>query len=108
MQDLIEEINDVQGVKSVKRRSGPTLKVNLYSREIPGREAEELQGDLRKISPKIRHRLEQAREKSLIDGWNWIQKPEKKYDETGIRTEKISDRREVGHKPPFYTISIEE
>lgn len=108
MQDLIEEINDVQGVKSVKRRSGPTLKVNLYSREIPGREAEELQGDLRKISPKIRQRLEQAREKSLIDGWNWIQKPEKKYDETGIRTEKISDRREVGHKPPFYTISIEE
>ena len=108
MQDLIEEINDVQGVKSVKRRSGPTLKVNLYSREIPGREAEELQGDLRKISPKIRHRLEQAREKSLIDGWNWIQKPEKKYDETWIRTKKISDRKEVGHKPPFYTISIEE
>ena len=108
MQDLIEEINGVQGVKSVKRRSGPTLKINLYSREIKGREAEELQGDLRKISPKIRHQLEQAREDSVIDGWNWIQKPEKQYDKTGIRTEKVSDRKEIGHKPSFYTVSIED
>jgi len=108
MQDLISTINEIKGVKNVKKRSGPTLKINLYSREIPSREAEKIRGDLRKISQKIRDRLEKAREKSVINGWNWIQKPEKKYDETGIRTEKISDRKEVGHKPPFYTISIKE
>lgn len=108
MQELIKQVNEVQGVKNVKKRSGPTLKINLYSREIPGRDAEKLQGDLRKISPKIRHRLEEARENSEIKGWNWIQKPEKKYDNTGLETEKVSDRKAIGHKPPYYTVSVRE
>lgn len=106
MKELIKSIRDVQGVQNVKKRSGPTLKINLYSKEIPGREAEKLQGDLRKISPKIRNRLEEARESSVIEGWNWIQKPEKQYDETSIGTEKVNDRKAIGHKPNYYTVSV--
>ena len=108
MKQLIKQLNEVQGVKNVKRRGGPTLRINLFSRKIPGREAEEIEGDLRKIAPKIRVRLEEAEESSEIKAWNWIQKPQKKYDETGVQTEKVNDRKAVGHKPPYYTVSIQE
>jgi len=108
MKKLLSELNNVQGVKNVKRRSGPTLRINLFTTEIPGREAEKVKGDLRKISPKIRARLEDAKEKGEIEVWNWIQKPEKQYCQTGIDTEKVSDRKAIGHKPAYYTVSIQE
>jgi len=108
MKQLIDTLNGIEGVKNVKKRSGPTLRINLFSREIPGREAEKVSGDLRKISQKIRNALDNARENSEIEGWNWIQKPEKQYDQTGLKTENVSDRKEIGHKPGFYTVSVRE
>lgn len=108
MEKLLEKLRSIEGVKNIKLQSGPVLKINLFSNEIPGNEAEEIKGDLRKISPKIRNRLEKARKNSEISSWNWIRKPQKQYTETSIGTEKISDRKPKGHRPPYYTVSIEK
>ncbi|MFB6241225.1 MAG: hypothetical protein ABEJ36_00285 [Candidatus Nanosalina sp.] len=108
MRELIKKLTEIKGVHNVKRKGGPVLKVNLHSREQPRKDAEKLMGDLRKISPKIRNRLEEARKNGEIKSWNWIQKPEKKYSETSIGTEKIKDRKPVGHEPSHYRISVQE
>lgn len=108
MEELLNQLNEIEGVKTVKRRSGPTLKLELFSREVPDAEAEKIMGNLRSISQNIRSTLDNARENSSIKAWNWIQKPEKKYLETRINTEKINDRKPVGHEPAYYTISIQE
>jgi hypothetical protein len=108
MRELIQEISEIKGVQNVKKKGGPVLKVNLHSREQPGQEAEKIMGDLRKISPKISTRLDDALEKGEISGWNWNRKPDKKYSETGVETEKVSDRKPVGHEPSYYIISIQE
>jgi len=107
MEKLLENLRSIEGVKTVKLQSGPVLKIDLFSKEIPGIEAEEIRGDLRKISPKIRNRLEKARKNSEISSWNWIRKPQKQYAETNIGTEKVSDRKPKGHRPPYYTVSIQ-
>lgn len=105
MQQLIQELNDIKGVRNVKKKNEVSLKINLHSREIPGQDAEKLMGNLRKISPKIRNILEDSEE---IKGWNWTRKPEKKYSETSIKTEKITDRKPVGHEPSYYMISVKK
>ena len=108
MEELLKQLNEIEGVKTVKRRSGPTLKLELFSREIPDAEAEKIMGNLRSISQNIRNTLDRAKENSEIKSWNWIQKPEKKYRETRVKTEKINDRKPVGHEPAYYTLSIQE
>lgn len=108
MDQLLKKLNELDAVKAVKRRSGPTLKIELFSREVPGREAEKIPGDLRKISQQIRNTLEESREGSEIKAWNWIQKPEKKYRNRARNTETVSDREAIGHKPAYYTVSIQE
>jgi len=108
MRSLIQNLNELEGVKNVKKRSGPTLRINLFSRPVPGREVEEVSGDLQSISQKLRNALEKAKENSEIQSWNWVQKPKKKYDDTPIQTHKVSDRKEIGHKPAYYTVSIQE
>lgn len=107
MKPLLEKLNQVEGVKNVKKRSGPTLRINLFSQPVPGREAEEIKGDLRKISQKIRTKLETAKKNSEIENWNWIQKPNKEYEDTPIQTEKVNDRKSIGYKPAYYTVSIQ-
>jgi hypothetical protein len=107
MEQLIQELSQIQGVQNVKKKGGPTLKINLHSREQPRKEVEKLMGDLRKISPKIRDRLEKARENGEIKNWNWTRKPEKKYSETSVGTSKVSDRKPIGHEPAYYMISIQ-
>jgi hypothetical protein len=108
MEELLEELKDLESVKSVKKRSGPTLRIDLFSREIPGREAEEIPGDLRKVSQRIRNSLEDAKKRSEIKAWNWIQKPEKKYRNRARGAENVSDREALGYKPAYYTVSIQE
>ena len=105
MKELISGLRKIRGIKSVKNR-GDTLKINLYSREKG--DVYEIEGDLRKISQKISHRLDEARSKSEIDGWNWVQKPEKQYRSKGPDIGNINDRQPIGHKPPFYTVSIQK
>lgn len=108
MDGLIEELRDIRGVKSVERRSGPVLRINLYSREVGGAELFEIKGDLRKISQRIRTVMESGREKGVFSGWEWVIKPEKKYMETSLGRNKISDRKPKGHKPDYYEASLEE
>jgi hypothetical protein len=108
MRELIRELTEIKGVKNVKKKGGPTLKVNLHSREQPRKEVEKLMGDLRKISPKIRNKLEEARKKGEIKNWNWTRKPEKKYSETSVGTTNVSDRKPIGHEPSYYRISVQE
>lgn len=108
MKEVIHDINSIEGVKNVKRFSGPVLKINLFSRPIPGSEAEEISGDLRKISQKIRNSLDDGRTSGSFDGWEWIIKPDKKYQETKLGNRKVSDRKDKGHKPAFYKVSIQE
>ena len=105
MSDLVDKLKDVKGVKSVKNRSG-LLKVNLYADEKG--DVYEIKGDLRKISQKISHRLSDALDNSKINGWNWVQKPEKQYRSAGPDIGGVNDRQPTGHKPPFYTISVQE
>ncbi len=108
MQELIQELRDIQGVKNVKKQSGPVLKVNLFGRPVPNSEAVEIKGDLRKISQKLRNQLDQAQEKGEISSWEWIVKPEKKYTDSSPRDLKVSDRKDKGHKPAYYRVAIEE
>lgn len=107
MEELIDDLRAIEGVKSVKRESGPVLKIDLFSREVPGSESEKISGDLRKISQKIRNSLENASSEGVFTGWEWIVKPEKKYQETSLGRRKVSDRKAKGHEPAYYRVSIE-
>lgn len=105
MREVIDELRDIEGVKNVKRHSN-TLKINLFSRPIPGSEAVELSGDLRKISQSIVSVLDGARSSGSFENWEWVQKPEKQYEKTKLGKKKVSDRKDGGHKPGFYRVSI--
>lgn len=107
MEKAVEKLREIKGVKNVKRQSS-TLKINLFSRPVSGSESEEISGDLRKISQKIRHTLDEARNDGVFQGWEWIAKPEKQYQETKLGKRKVSDRKSKGHKPAFYRVSIRE
>lgn len=102
MKKIIQELNKIKDVKNVKRTTENKLKINLFSKELPHTEAKQIKGDLRKTSQKIRSKLE----KSNIQTWQWVQKPKKKYQKTQIDTEKIKDRKPVGHEPDYYIIYI--
>jgi len=108
MEELLNQLREIKGVKTVKKRSGPTLRINLFSREVPNAEAEKIMGNLKSISQNIRNTLDKARKNSEIKNWNWIQKPEKKYRETRVKTEKVNDRKPVGYEPSYYTVSVQE
>jgi len=103
MQDLVENLRSVDGVKNVKRQGEDVLMINLFCREVPGsEEVVDVQGDLRSISQKLVNVLD-----SEVSGsWSWMVKPEKKYQETGLETESVSDRKVKGHKPGYYMVSL--
>jgi len=50
MENLIKNLREIRGVKSVKKQSGPVLRIDLFSREIKGSDASEIKGNLRKIN----------------------------------------------------------
>ena len=108
MQEVIEELRSIEGVKNVRRQSGPVLKIELFSREIPGSEAVEIRGDLRTISQKIVNSLDEASSNEVFDSWEWIVRPEKKYQETSLGRRKVSDRKDKGHRPGYYRVSVIE
>lgn len=105
MDEVVEELRGLEGVKAVRRFSG-SLRIELFSRPIPGTEMVEIEGDLRKISQGIRQIMEDARAGDIIEGWEWMKKPEKKYEETTLGKQKVSDRKDKGHKPGFYRVSV--
>jgi hypothetical protein len=108
MEDLIQDLLEIDGVKNVKRHGGPVLRINLFSREIPGSEAEEIRVDLRKVTPKIKSCLDDARQNGDISGWEWIVRPEKQYQETSLGRSKVSDRKAKGYDPSYYRVSIDK
>lgn len=105
MEELIQKLLEIDSIKAVKRQGENTLKLELFTREIPGSENVEIKGDLRTVAPKIRSKLENARETGVINGWNWIEKPEKKYQSRSLGTN-VSDRKEKGYRPGYYLVSI--
>lgn len=108
MEELIQELKEIQGVKSVKKQSGPVFRIELFSQEIKGSEVFDIKGDLRKITPRIKSVLDEARKEGVFSGWEWIVRPEKKYQETSLGKRKVSDRKAKGHKPDYYRIAIQE
>lgn len=107
MEKLIQKLSEIRGVKNVSRKPGPSIEIKLYAEKIPGSENFEIKGDLRSISKSIRKKLEEARKNSAILRWHWNVKPEKKYQETSIATEKIKDRKSAGHNSEHYRIALE-
>lgn len=109
MEEVIEELRGIDGVKNVRRQSGPVLKVELFSREIPDSEAVDILGDLRSISQSIVNTLDEARSDGEFESWEWVQKPEKQYQETSLgRNSSVFDRKDKGHRPGYYRVSIIE
>ncbi|QKQ98394.1 hypothetical protein GKQ38_02605 [Candidatus Nanohaloarchaea archaeon] len=109
MEELIQDLRKIEGVKAVRKQSGPVLKIELFHREIPASEAVDILGDLRSISQSIVSILDEARSDGEFESWEWIQKPEKKYQETSLgRNSSVSDRKDKGHRPGYYRVSIIE
>lgn len=108
MEDTIQELIEIEGVKNVKKQSGPVLRINLFSKEIKGSDASQIHGNLRKITPRIKSILDNARKNGVFSGWEWIVRPEKQYQETSLGKRKVSDRKAKGHKPDYYRVSIQE
>lgn len=108
MEELIQEIKEITGVKNVKKQSGPVLRINLFSKDIKGTETSEIKGNLRKITPRVKTLLDQSRKNGVISSWEWIVRPKKKYRETSIGKTSISDKKPKGHKPDYYRVSIQK
>ncbi|WEL23325.1 hypothetical protein [Candidatus Nanohalovita haloferacivicina] len=108
MKQLIDKLRDIDGVKAVRKQSGPVLKIELFHREIPNSEAVEIRGDLRSISQNIVNILDEARNEGEFESWEWVRKPQKRYQETSLgRNRSVSDRKAKGHRPGFYRVSIQ-
>jgi len=105
--ELTDELSSLEGVKYVKHQSDNLLRIELFSREIPGTEAEDIPADLRSLSQQVSNTLNQASTQGDIKRWNWVEKPEKQYQDRSHRGVKVSDRQSAGHKPAHYTISIQ-
>ena len=105
MDELIVKLRKIEGVKAVRKFSG-SLRVELFSRPIPGSENVEISGDLRKISQQLRKVFEEARDSGAINGWNWTVKPEKEYKDSSP-VEGVSDRSSKGYDRGFYRISYQ-
>lgn len=108
MEEVIDRIKDVQGVKAVKREGDNVLKLKLFSSEIKGSEAVKIRGNLRSISQQLVKALDSSQEEGEISRWTWMEKPEKKYQETSLGKRKsLKDRKEKGHRPGYYKIHVE-
>lgn len=107
MQGIINKLRVLEGVKAVRREGEDVLKIQLFTKEIPETEAVEIHGDLRSISQKLVNTLNEGKGEEY-GRWNWIQKPEKKYQETSLGGRSgVTDRKEKGHKPGFYKVVLD-
>lgn len=106
MDEVVEGLRGLDGVKAVRRFSG-SLRIELFSRPVTGTEMVEIEGDLRKISQSIRRVLEDARDEGVVEGWEWVAKPEKKYRDSSP-VEGVSDRSSKGYDRGFYRVSFRE
>jgi hypothetical protein len=98
---LLEKLMDIKGVKNVKKRDSG-LRINLHTKPT-GSDAEKILGNLNKISQNIRNTLDDSEE---ISGWEWTVRPQKRYTETSLGG-KVSDRKEKGHRPAYYQLTVQ-
>ncbi len=102
MNGLVASLREVDGVKAVEQ-NGNVFKLNLFSREVPGRDLFEIPGNLRSSSQKIRHVLEDS---GTVEDYEFIAKPEKKYRDKGFSGSSVSDREGIGYKRDYYKIVV--
>ena len=103
-----DPIRELDYIKNVKNMSDSTIKINLFTRDIGSSDLVEIKGDLRSIGQNISSELNSLKKKGEISGWKWMEKPEKKYQETSLGNEKISDRKPRGHRPGYYRVFIRD
>jgi hypothetical protein len=102
MEEIVQELKEIEGIKSVRTQGENVLKIKPFSRERKGQEEEKIMGDLRKITPKISNTLDRI---DSVDSWEWNVRPKKRYAETGI-SDSVNDRKPKGHKPAHYLVTI--
>ena len=101
MKSLVEDISELEGVRSVRKVGEGQFKIKHYSREVKGSDLVRIRGDLRSISQKISNKLDSL---DVLDGWEWTEKPSKKYTENNINS--ITDNKSKGYKPGYYIITV--
>lgn len=106
MPDMFDSIRELDYVRNVKNMSDATIRINLFARDVGDSELKEIKGDLRSISQNIVRELNKLKEEGEINGWKWMEKPEKKYQETALGRSKVKDRKPKGHKPGYYRVYI--
>lgn len=108
MGDKFDGLRDLEYVKNVKNMSDTTIKINLFTRDVGTSELKEIKGDLRSIGQNISSELNSLKKEGEISGWRWMEKPEKKYQETSLGKDKLKDRKPKGHKPGYYRVFIKD
>ena len=103
MKELVQELTEIEGVKTAKFQGENVLKIKPFSRERKSQDAEKIMGDLRKITPKISNTLDGI---DSVDSWEWNVKPKKRYAEKGI-SDSVKDRKPKGHKPAHYLVTVQ-
>lgn len=104
MENLVAELREVKGIKSVRMQGDRMMKIEPHKRELKGQEAEKIIGNLRSITPKITNILDSSEE---VSTWEWNVKPEKRYKKSELDTS-VTDSRPKGHKPAHYLVTIEK
>lgn len=102
MEDLAKEISDLDAVKAVRNRNG-NLRAELFSRQEG--ERYRIPADLSTAYRKIKNVLNRYRDEGKIDGWERLEKPEKKYrDDSPVD---VSDRKTEGYDRDSYVFHID-
>ncbi len=63
MKQLLQELNQLDEIKAVKKFNDRVLKIQLFTRDIKGSDAVEIRGDIQSISQKLIRRLNDAARK---------------------------------------------
>lgn len=96
---IVEKLRDIEGVKNVEKRRSE-IRIDPFKRPVEGSEASKIIGDLSSMTQSIRHILDEE-----FESWEWIVRPKKRYSELEIGN--VTDRKPKGHRPDYYTVSIE-
>lgn len=107
MNDRFDGLRELDYVKNVKERDS-SIKINLFTRDVGDSDIKEIKGDLRSTGQNISAELDRLKKEGEIKGWKWMEKPEKKYQETSLGRDKIADRKPKGHKPGYYRVFIRD
>lgn len=103
MKKLIQNLNDIEGVKSARLRGEKLVMVKPHKIELENQEEDKIPVDLRKLSRNLKKTLSNSKK---LKSWDWNVKPQKQYKETSLGGS-ISQRKSKGYDPSNYLITIE-